>query len=147
MELDSLKMKVVKAVQIESAYLQHRATIVAHCANPKCSLKQPKQLVDHDKKVIKGGKKYSSEEKLRSLRLLHKCIMKAGNNQVFLEYVQIKVMGRLAILATHCPASMKKDDIFTLKIRGANIFSTDEKDEKSASSFLVVLLNSIEEWA
>ena len=79
--------------------------------------------------------------------MLHKCIMKASNNQVFLEYVQIKVMGRLAILATHCPANMKKDDIFTLKLRGANIFCADEKDEKSASSFLIVLLNSIESWA
>ena len=56
-------------------------------------------------------------------------------------------MGRFAILATHCPPGLNKDDIFTLKNRGANIFHTDEKDEKSASDFLVVLLNSIEQWA
>ena len=73
--------------------------------------------------------------------------MRAGNNQIFLEYVQIKLMGRLAILSTYCPVNLGKDDIFTLKIRGAHIFNTDEKDEKSASDFLVVLLNSIEEWA
>ena len=73
--------------------------------------------------------------------------MRAGNNQIFLEYVQIKLMGRLAILSTYCPVNFRKDDIFTLKVRGAHIFNSDEKDEKSASDFLVVLLNSIEEWA
>jgi hypothetical protein len=30
--------------------------------------------------------------------------------------------------------------------RGANIFSNDEKDTKSAAAFLIVLLNCIETW-
>ena len=56
-------------------------------------------------------------------------------------------MERLGILAAHCPKDRKHDDIHTLKTRGANIFLPDEKDEKSASDFLVVLLHSIEQWA
>ena len=79
--------------------------------------------------------------------MLNKCILKSQNNPEFLSYVQKKIMERLAILATHCPKDKRLDDILTLKTRGANIFLPDEKDEKSASDFLVVLLNSIEQWA
>ena len=70
--------------------------------------------------------------------------MKAGNNPEFLSYVQKKIMERLTILAAYCPKEMKIDDILNLKNRGAHIFLPDERDEKSASDFLVVLLNSIE---
>ena len=73
--------------------------------------------------------------------------MKAGNNPEFLSYVQKKIMERLTILAAYCPKEMKIDDILNLKNRGAHIFLPDERDEKSASDFLVVLLNSIEQWA
>ena len=53
-------------------------------------------------------------------------------------------MKRLGFLAAHCPKNQKRDDIFN---RGANIFHRNEKDVKSASKFLLVLLNSIETWA
>ena len=74
-------------------------------------------------------------------------MLKASNNPDFLAYVQKKIMERLAILCTHCPKDKRIDDILTLKNRGANIFLPDEKDEKSASDFLVVLLSCIEKWA
>ena len=68
-------------------------------------------------------------------------------------------MGRLAILATFCPKGQAScrltstccasggSDLFSLKHRGATIFSSDEKDVKSAQDFLVVLLNDIYLWA
>ena len=90
-------------MQQEAAYYTFRAELIALCSNPDINIKQTKILVDHVKQVIKGGKKYTADHKLRALRLLHKCIMKATNNPVFIDYVQITIMGRLAILATFCP--------------------------------------------
>jgi hypothetical protein len=43
--------------------------------------------VEFAKVVIKGGKKYRADEKLRALKLMHKCVMAADNNQAFVQYV------------------------------------------------------------
>ena len=104
-------------------------------------------MVDHVKAVIKSGKKNPAECKLRSLKLLNKTVVKAETNPEFLRYVQRKVMDRLTIFAQYCPKGMSVRDFSNLRSRGEHIFVSDEKDTRSASSFLIVLLDSIERWA
>ena len=58
-------------------------------------------IVDHIKVVIKSGTKHSSQEKLRALNLLNLCLMEAGANDSFVQYVQKKIMERLKIMAMH----------------------------------------------
>jgi len=55
-------------------------------------------------------------------------------------------MERLTIFAQFCPKNKQPGDFQNLITRGANIFSNDEKDTKSAAAFLIVLLNCIETW-
>ena len=52
-------------------------------------------------------------------------------------------MERLTILAQYCPRQMPPSDYTNLRQRGEFIFMADEKDTVSASSFLIVLLDSI----
>ena len=78
------------------------------------------------KEVIKSGKKNSAAEKLRALILLDKCIMQSSQNDVFLEYVQNKIMDRLSIMASHCPRDMKVGDVTNFQRRGEFIFGPDE---------------------
>jgi hypothetical protein len=47
--------------------------------------------VDHVKVVIKGGKKFPADQKVRALKLLNKAIMKSDTNQEFIKYVQKKM--------------------------------------------------------
>ena len=60
--------------------------------------KTQKIVVDHVKVVIKAGKKYPADQKVRALKLLNKAITKSETNPEFLKYVQKKIMERLAIL-------------------------------------------------
>ena len=94
-------------------------------------------LVDHVKVVIKSGKKHTSQEKLRALKLLHKALIKSADNSVFVVYVAKKIMERLQILATHCPKGINYTDESSIPRRGANIFLPDEPDTKNASQFLI----------
>ena len=93
-------------------------------------------LVDHVKVVIKSGKKQTSQEKLRALKLLDKSLMMSEGNKEFVAYTAKKVMDRLRILAAYCPKDMQLSDESNLKRRGANIFLPDEPDTKSAALFL-----------
>ncbi len=43
------------------------------------------------KVVIKGGKKFPADQKVRALKLLNKAIMKSDTNQEFIKYVQKKM--------------------------------------------------------
>jgi hypothetical protein len=99
------------------------------------------------KVVIKAGKKFKAEEKLRSLKLLNKAVMSADTNPPFLLYVQKKILKRLKILAMYCPKGQKLDDPTNLLARGELIFMADEEDKKSAAAFLIILLDCIEKWA
>jgi len=69
----------------------------------------------------------------------------ADTNQEFVKWAQKKIMDRLTILAAFCPKTKEKNSD-NLKTRGEHIFSTDEKDKKSAALFLVTLLQCIERW-
>jgi len=64
-----------------------------------------------------------------------------------LQYVQKKILQRLTIFAKYCPKDSKVDDCNNLMTRGETIFMQDEKDRKSAASFLIVLLECLEKWA
>ena len=55
-------------------------------------------------------------------------------------------MERLTIFAQYCPKGNDPSDFTNLRTRGEYIFMSDEKDTKSACSFLIVLLDSIERW-
>ncbi len=96
--------------------------------------------------VIKAGKKNRADEKLRALKLLNKAVMSAEANPEFLKYTQKKIVKRLAILAMYCPKGMRVDDFDNLLTRGECIFLVDESDKKSASAFLIVLLDCMEKW-
>jgi len=109
--------------------------------------KNQKHLVDHVKVVIKAGKRYKSDEKLRCLKLLNKAVMCSDSNQQFLAYVQKKILKRLTLLAFYCPKGQKVGDPTGLLTRGELIFLSDEPDKKSASHFLIVLLDCIEKWS
>jgi hypothetical protein len=104
-------------------------------------------VVDVAKSVFKSGKKNSAEVKLRALKLLNKAICKSETNPDFLIYAQKKVMARLTIFACFCPKGKSPADLTNLRTRGENIFLSDESDKKSASSFLIVLLDCLERWA
>lgn len=104
-------------------------------------------LVDHVKVVIKSGKKHSSEEKLRALVLLDKCVTKASSNQEFILYVQKKVMDRLRIMAAHCPKTLSVSNLSHLEQRGETVFLPDEPAPAFASEFLRRLLLFIQTWA
>jgi hypothetical protein len=54
---------------------------------------------------------------------------------------------RLTILALYCPKDHKLNDPIGLLTRGEVIFMADEPDKKSASHFLIVLLDCIEKWS
>lgn len=49
--------------------------------------KNQKLLIDHVKVVIKSGRKYKADEKLRSLKLLNKAVMSSETNPQFILYV------------------------------------------------------------
>ena len=114
--------------------------------NLKFRTKQ-KLLVDHTKNVVKAGKRFKSDEKLRSLKLLNKAVMASESNPQFWLYVQKKILKRLTILAQYCPKDHQIDDPVGLLTRGECIFMSDEQDKKSAAHFLIVLLDCIEKWA
>lgn len=103
--------------------------------------------MDHTKIVIKAGKRYKADEKLRCLKLLNKAIMCADSNPQFWLYAQKKILKRLAILAQYCPKGHKLDDAVGLLTRGEHLFLADETDKKSAAHFLIVLLDCIEKWS
>lgn len=104
-------------------------------------------LVDHVKVVIKGGKKFPADQKVRALKLLNKAILKSDTNLDFIKYVQKKIMDRLAILALYCPREMNPSDAANLKQRGAHIFGLDERDVNQSATFLILLLDCVEKWA
>ena len=79
-------------------------------------------LVDIVKIVIKSGKKNKSDEKLRAIKLLHKSVMAADQNQNFLLYTQKKILKRLTIMAKYCPKGMQVEDCNNLMNRGETIF-------------------------
>ena len=89
--------------------------------------------VDHIKVVLKSGKKHSSQEKLRALNLLDKCVCQASGNKEFVSYVQKKIMDRLRIMGGHCPKNLDASDASNLPKRGAHIFLPDEPDTAHAS--------------
>lgn len=103
-------------------------------------------MVEHVKEIIKGGKGVKSDQKLRALVLLDRCVVKAQGNLGFIDYVQSKIMKRLVQMAEHCPAGTDVSDPENLRSRGASIFlqSQAEPDPESASSFLIYLLDCIE---
>ena len=94
----------------------------------ECIRKTQKILVDHVKDVIKGGKKFTADQKIRSLKLLNKAILKSDTNPEFLKYVQKKIMERLAIMAMFCPKEMNPSDAGNLMSRGAHLFMPDERE-------------------
>ena len=103
-----------------------------------------KVVVDHVKIVIKSGKKHTSQEKLRSLVLLNKCLIKAAANEEFVAYVGKKIMDRLKIMAAYTPSKdVPVSDKSNLAVRGAKIFLPDEPDELHAAKFLMMLLQYI----
>jgi hypothetical protein len=112
-----------------------------------CIRKTQKILVDHVKVVIKGGKKFTADQKIRSLKLLNKAILKSDTNPEFLKYVQKKIMARLAILAQFCPKEMNPSDAGNLMSRGAHLFMPDERETVQSAKFLLLLLDCIEKWA
>ena len=94
-------------------------------------------VVDHVKVVLKSGKKHSSQEKLRALNLLDKCVVGAASNPAFVSYVQKKIMDRLRIMSGYAPKDMPVYEADNLPRRGAHIFMADEADTKHACLFLV----------
>ena len=60
--------------------------------------------------MLKSAKKHSSQEKLRALVLLDKCLVRAETNLEFVTYVQKKMMDRLKIMAAFCPKDMQVSD-------------------------------------
>lgn len=65
-------------------------------------------------------------------------------NLEFNKWVEKKILKRLAIYAEHNKEKNSGGDMMT---KGELIFTSDEKDKKSAASFLIVLLDCIEKWA
>lgn len=76
--------------------------------------------------------------------MLNKCIAKQGENKEFVRYVEKKILARLAIFAQHNKEKIEEQD---LAFKGEFIFSEKEKDRRSAASFMILLLDSIERWA
>lgn len=104
-------------------------------------------LIDHVKVVIKSGKKHSSEEKLRALILVDKCVNRAAENPEFILYFQKKLMDRLRIMAAHCPKNLSVSNLNDLEQRGETLFLPDEPAPAFASEFLRRLLIFIRGWA
>ena len=99
-------------------------------------------------KVITGGSKYPSEEKLRSLVLLDKCLVSSHKSTEFVTYVQQKLIVKtLKPLATHCPQGFNASNLLNLNQRGANVFLKDEPDTLHAAQFLTLLLCCLKTWA
>ena len=61
-------------------------------------------------------------------------------NKELAKYVEKKTLKRLTIFAEFNKGG-------ELSIRGEYIFGVDEKDRKSAATFLILLLDCIEKWA
>ena len=109
--------------------------------------KTSKVLIDHIKVVIKSGKKHTSQEKLRSIVLLDKCLIQAKENKEFVNYFQKKIMERLKIMGGYCPKTMQVSDASNLGQRGAHIFLPDEPDTAHAAQYLTQLLIYLKSWA
>jgi hypothetical protein len=69
---------------------------------------------------------------------------KQGENKEFVRYVEKKIIARLSIFAQHNKEKVEEQD---LPFKGEFIFSDKEKDRRSASAFLILLLDCIERWA
>ena len=104
-------------------------------------------LINHIKVVVKSGKKNTSQEKLRSIVLLDKCLIVAKDETEFITYAQKKIMERLKIMGGFCPKTMQVDDASNLAKSGANIFLVDEPDTAHAAMFLTQLLIFLKSWA
>jgi hypothetical protein len=73
---------------------------------------------------------------------LNKCFTK--DNKEFNRYIEKKILTRLGIFAQHNKEKVEESD---LVYKGESIFSVSEKDRRSASAFLVLLLDCLERWA
>lgn len=93
------------------------------------------------KQTIKS-KSHTAAQKLLALRLLNKCFHK--RNKEFNKWVDKKIMERLVILAQH---NKHKNSELEITTKGESVFSDKETDKKSASAFLVLLLECMEQWS
>lgn len=65
-------------------------------------------------------------------------------NIEFNKWVEKKILKRLTIFAEFNKERSSAGELLT---KGENVFANDEKDRRSASTFLIVLLDCIEKWA
>lgn len=92
-------------------------------------------VVDYVKVVIKSGIKHTSQDKLRALHLLDRCLMPDEGEQLlnncdaFVKYTAKKMMKRLSALASHGPKGLDVSESSHLKERGATIFLANEPDK------------------
>ena len=164
-----MRKKVRLAVEngLDEAEFERRCDVILKNLDPNqidwVPFKVKKQVADQIKDIIKGSpQEFNAQHKLKALIILNKAVHLRSNQ--FNRYVENTLMQRLQVLAQFNPNGHPDDSVSIsnassmmrpsmhnsaqeLLKRGEKIFGSQENDLKSSARFLVILLDSIENWS